>query len=212
MRNGTPATWYEVRVPPGPLADEALEVVGSGQRLVVQGTLEVGDCQLPRDGGPAKPRLTIRAASLGRVAKPQAPPLAGAPPLAAAAAQEYGQQAPPTYGALPSAAPPPLQQQPAQPPQPPPAAAPAAAAPRYGGPPLAGVPERGSYPEEQSWIELLRSPGNWWDNRANKRNPRAPDFAFKQQGGPALWLTSRALPKWVPEAVERHLPPPPPPR
>jgi len=142
VRNGTPATWYEVRVPPGPLADEALEVVGSGQRLVVQGALEVGDCQPPKDGGPAKPRLTIRAVSLGRVARPQAPPLAGAPPLATA--PEY-EPPPPTYGALPIAAPPPPQQQQQQQARPaaPPAAAPAAAAAPYDGPALAGVPERG---------------------------------------------------------------------
>eukprot|EP00892_Ulva_mutabilis_P005606 jgi/Ulvmu1/3417/UM016_0036.1 len=44
------------------------------------------------------------------------------------------------------------------------------------------------------WRLLMAAPGDFWDNRTNKRNPRAPDFKHKQNGG-ALWLNSK--PAWV---------------
>lgn len=47
---------------------------------------------------------------------------------------------------------------------------------------------------DELWRQLMASPSDFWDNRANKRNPRAPDFKHKKNGG-ALWLNSK--PSWV---------------
>lgn len=45
-----------------------------------------------------------------------------------------------------------------------------------------------------TWKNLIENPDKWWDNRANKRNPKGPDFKHKETGE-ALWLSSS--PAWV---------------
>uniref|UniRef100_A0A2P2Q5U2 Protein OSB1 n=1 Tax=Rhizophora mucronata TaxID=61149 RepID=A0A2P2Q5U2_RHIMU len=45
------------------------------------------------------------------------------------------------------------------------------------------------------WQVFFSNPHEWWDNRNNKRNPRAPDFKHKDTGE-ALWLGSND-PPWV---------------
>ncbi|KAI3954334.1 hypothetical protein MKW92_002481 [Papaver armeniacum] len=47
---------------------------------------------------------------------------------------------------------------------------------------------------EESWKNLIDDPTNWWDNRAKKLNPKAPDFRNKvtREG---IWLSS--APAWV---------------
>ncbi|GER54320.1 organellar single-stranded DNA binding protein 3 [Striga asiatica] len=47
---------------------------------------------------------------------------------------------------------------------------------------------------DDSWKDVVENPDNWWDCRANKKNPKAPDFKHKKTGD-ALWL-NRA-PGWV---------------
>ncbi|XP_073156824.1 protein OSB2, chloroplastic-like [Henckelia pumila] len=47
---------------------------------------------------------------------------------------------------------------------------------------------------DRSWKNLVENPDKWWDNRANKRNPKGPDFKHKETGE-ALWLSSS--PAWV---------------
>lgn len=44
-------------------------------------------------------------------------------------------------------------------------------------------------PKEAMWKSVVEEPNLWWDNRFNKRNPRAPDFKLKDGGmdAPALW-------------------------
>lgn len=47
---------------------------------------------------------------------------------------------------------------------------------------------RDNKPQEQAIInELDQAPGNFYDNRNDKRNPKAPDFKRKSDGAP-LWL------------------------
>ncbi|KAK4342985.1 hypothetical protein RND71_038801 [Anisodus tanguticus] len=48
--------------------------------------------------------------------------------------------------------------------------------------------------EVDSWKDLVENPYNWWDNRANKLNPKAPDFKHKNTGI-GLWVGSS--PDWV---------------
>ncbi|CAI0558273.1 unnamed protein product [Linum tenue] len=50
------------------------------------------------------------------------------------------------------------------------------------------------------WQLLFRSPNEWWDNRLDKRNPRAPDFKHKDTGE-ALWIR-RDHPLWVKRQLE----------
>ncbi|KAI3863562.1 hypothetical protein MKW92_011887 [Papaver armeniacum] len=47
---------------------------------------------------------------------------------------------------------------------------------------------------EDSWKNLIDDPTSWWDNRAKKLNPKAPDFRNKvtREG---IWLSS--APAWV---------------
>jgi hypothetical protein len=49
------------------------------------------------------------------------------------------------------------------------------------------------------WAELESNPSNWYDNRANKKNPKGPDFKRKATGE-GLWLEyngSSAVPAGV---------------
>ncbi|KAL3628546.1 hypothetical protein CASFOL_027592 [Castilleja foliolosa] len=45
-----------------------------------------------------------------------------------------------------------------------------------------------------SWKNLVENPGNWFDNRMNKKNPKAPDFKHKESND-ALWLNR--CPDWA---------------
>ncbi|KAK6126198.1 hypothetical protein DH2020_040079 [Rehmannia glutinosa] len=47
---------------------------------------------------------------------------------------------------------------------------------------------------EDSWKNLVENPNKWWDNRLDKRNPRAPDFKHKETGE-GLWLSD--TPDWA---------------
>lgn len=47
---------------------------------------------------------------------------------------------------------------------------------------------------KQLWEQFDKQPNDFWDNRANKRNPKAPDFVHKSSRG-ALWVNSK--PDWV---------------
>ena len=47
------------------------------------------------------------------------------------------------------------------------------------------------------WQEFFADPSKFWDNRSDKRNPRAPDFKNKDNGDKALWLQDKKNPSWV---------------
>ncbi len=55
-------------------------------------------------------------------------------------------------------------------------------------------------PASQKWADFFANPGGYWDNRFNKRNPKAPDFKAKD-GDSVLWLDSRDTPPWVPDQL-----------
>ncbi len=55
---------------------------------------------------------------------------------------------------------------------------------------------------EDAWEDLSNDPDGWFDNRSDKRNPKAPDFKAKNnnknvESGFALWLDS--APDWFDE-------------
>ncbi len=54
---------------------------------------------------------------------------------------------------------------------------------------------------EGRWAALFCSPDDFWDNRATKRNPKAPDFKHKETGE-ALWVESRTTPSWVASSLK----------
>ena len=55
-----------------------------------------------------------------------------------------------------------------------------------------------SPPPRRTFVSSRADPNNFWDNRFNKRNERAPDFKTKdKEQDVALWLTSRNKPDWV---------------
>jgi single stranded DNA-binding protein len=54
---------------------------------------------------------------------------------------------------------------------------------------------------EGQWAALFCSPNDFWDNRATKRNPKAPDFKHKETGE-ALWVESRNTPTWVASSLK----------
>lgn len=43
---------------------------------------------------------------------------------------------------------------------------------------------------EALWADWESDPTQWWDNREDKRNPRAPDFKHKKTGA-GLWLNTK---------------------
>ncbi|KAL2323495.1 hypothetical protein Fmac_027874 [Flemingia macrophylla] len=51
------------------------------------------------------------------------------------------------------------------------------------------------------WQAFFANPGEWWDNRNTKRNPKGPDFKHKDTGE-ALWIESRYNPPWVKSQLE----------
>lgn len=48
--------------------------------------------------------------------------------------------------------------------------------------------------KEEIWKSLVENPNQWWDNRLDKKHPKAPDFRNKENGQ-GLWLDT--LPDWV---------------
>ncbi|CAL5229676.1 g13043 [Coccomyxa viridis] len=56
---------------------------------------------------------------------------------------------------------------------------------------------------EKKWMEFFDNPNAYWDNRQNKRNPRAPDFKHKDEKDTVLWLDSRDTPSWVPAQMQK---------
>ncbi|KAK7345883.1 hypothetical protein VNO77_16498 [Canavalia gladiata] len=51
------------------------------------------------------------------------------------------------------------------------------------------------------WQAFFANPGEWWDNRGKKRNPKGPDFKHKDTGE-ALWIEGRSTPPWVKSHLE----------
>lgn len=51
------------------------------------------------------------------------------------------------------------------------------------------------------WVELQQNPGDWYDNRTSKKNPRGPDFKNRRDGDKALWVVGKNNPSWVPQLV-----------
>ena len=52
--------------------------------------------------------------------------------------------------------------------------------------------------DERLWREYFADPTLWWDNRLNKRNPRAPDFKHRVTRK-ALWIDGWYIPRWARE-------------
>jgi len=69
----------------------------------------------------------------------------------------------------------------------------------YGSQEVAAGSLTANSPKEAMWTSVVEEPDLWWDNRFNKRNPKAPDFKLKEGGmdAPALWLNNSDTPAWV---------------
>ncbi|KAL2634594.1 hypothetical protein R1flu_006073 [Riccia fluitans] len=64
-----------------------------------------------------------------------------------------------------------------------------------------GTTGKGNYEEEslateKRWQAFFADSSQWWDNRLNKKNPKAPDFKHKSTQE-VLWLKSWNNPPWV---------------
>ncbi|KAL3685568.1 hypothetical protein R1sor_003590 [Riccia sorocarpa] len=59
-----------------------------------------------------------------------------------------------------------------------------------------GTYEEESLATEKRWQAFFADPSQWWDNRLNKKNPKAPDFKHKSTQE-VLWLNSWSNPPWV---------------
>ena len=42
--------------------------------------------------------------------------------------------------------------------------------------------------QSDAWLDILANTGEWWDNRTDKKNPKAPDFKAKNTNG--FWATA----------------------
>lgn len=63
----------------------------------------------------------------------------------------------------------------------------------------------GSADKGSLWEHWLNNPNDWWDNRENKRNPKAPDFKGKDgtaHAGEGLWIKSKDIPGFAVAALE----------
>ena len=69
-------------------------------------------------------------------------------------------------------------------------------------PPPPPPPSGGGYqsPKDALWRSVFDAPDRWWDNRENKRNPKAPDYKHKESGE-GLWVNGRDTPPWVNERL-----------
>lgn len=72
--------------------------------------------------------------------------------------------------------------------------------PSYGG-------GQGIMSKDDMWRSVADNPDAWFDNRLNKRNPKAPDFKKKGKDvDMAVWLSDRYLPTWVLEWADKNPP------
>ncbi|XP_057833765.1 protein OSB2, chloroplastic isoform X2 [Cryptomeria japonica] len=55
---------------------------------------------------------------------------------------------------------------------------------------------------EKLWEAFFLNPTEWWDNRKDKRNPKAPDFKHKTTGE-SLWIESYGNPSWVKSQLDK---------
>lgn len=55
---------------------------------------------------------------------------------------------------------------------------------------------------EKLWQAFFLNPTEWWDNRKDKRNPKAPDFKHKTTGE-VLWIDSYGNPPWVKSQLDK---------
>ncbi|GBF99391.1 hypothetical protein Rsub_12324 [Raphidocelis subcapitata] len=175
-------SWFRVDVF-SPLAEEVAHKVTRGTKVVVHGYLKQ-DEWTDKATGAKRSAVKVVARSVGVIPRYDGPGMgaaADAPDMAPQqpAAPQQQMQAP--VGAQPYA------QQPA-----------AAAGGWAPAPPAVPANET-----EVQWLSVIQDPGAWWDNRTNKRNPRAPDFK-QRDGDAALWIQSNNTPDWVPG----NLPPP----
>jgi hypothetical protein len=60
--------------------------------------------------------------------------------------------------------------------------------------------------QEELWQELQERPENFWDNRASKLNPKAPDWKHKDSGD-GLWESSQAAAPSGAHAAQPYAPP-----
>jgi hypothetical protein len=75
-----------------------------------------------------------------------------------------------------------------------------APAPAFVAPPA--IPAAAAPPVEEWWVDLFNDFGSWYDNRTDKKNPRAPDFRHKTKTDArgdkwALWISSKDTPAWA---------------
>lgn len=61
----------------------------------------------------------------------------------------------------------------------------------------AAIPGVVEGPDDAKWRLYFKDPSKWYDNRKDKRNPKAPDFKLKADGDVALWIVGRDTPSWV---------------
>ncbi len=191
----------------GPLADHAKDVVRKGMQVHVEGRLKVDEWTDANSNKRVKTKVVVRSLNLLRatqMAEPQttaaAPPQASAPqPIPADASWQQLATAS-TFHSTPRAAAVEgggvAQQQQQQQQQ---QVMDDVPVPRYDGEPRdAANPDD---PVHRKWLDYFDNPNNYWDNRTNKRNPRAPDFKHKE-GNEALWISSRDTPPWVTAQLE----------
>lgn len=188
--------WYSVEIHDPTLLEEAVAKVRKGARVFVQGRIRM-DQWTDKATGVKRIKPVIEAATLSFVEKKgmdggmqdeQAPMPSYAPPPPQQPQQQayaYNSQ----QGRYPQARQQRAYAPPAQPYQ------------------QAGASNRGARGDqhaetEQLWEEWANDPSQWWDNRAKKTNPKAPDFKFKDKSvNKALWIDSRT-PNWVKEKLE----------
>lgn len=56
---------------------------------------------------------------------------------------------------------------------------------------------------EKLWQIFFFNPSEWWDNRNNKKNPKAPDFKHKSTNE-VLWVESFRNPSWVESELKKY--------
>ncbi|KAK9861227.1 hypothetical protein WJX84_009182 [Apatococcus fuscideae] len=185
--------WLEGGIPPlswfcrvdveawGSLAESASQQLGKGSRVAVQGRLKQE--KWAEATGQTRSRLKVVANTINRVRPYGGPRLndtsygnqAYAEPSTSAPGidQTFQDQ---SYQHMDQEYMPPPQQQYSQP-----------------------QPAQSFNPNDEKWRVFFQDRSRWWDNRQNKRNPRAPDFKHKDTGD-GIWLSS--APQWAQDEVD----------
>ncbi|KAI8471435.1 MAG: hypothetical protein J3K34DRAFT_520521 [Monoraphidium minutum] len=172
-------SWFRVDLY-SPLAEQAAQRVRRGTSVVVHGYMRE-DKWVDKTTGQNRSAVKVVARTLGVLARRPASDGGGFDDGGSAAAPAADGYAPAAGGG---------------------GGGYAAAAPGGGG--GGGViPDEAGSEVEAQWLSVIREPQKWWDNRMNKKNPKAPDYKSKE-GSEALWITSRNTPGWV----TLNLPPP----